>query len=275
SNVVILRPVSMIIEKCTIEGSGSGSSQNGLYLGGGVITVKYCAIYNCGDNGLSSIGFTILRLEYVNNGVEQANGDNDFYFYAPTSVTAKGLNYNSGVLIGSYYLFPGMYIEDFAHTEGAHKVIHYIGTISKTDVVVGSGDPEKRTGGSDSVVEILYNQNVTGKQPIAELAPTVFPRVLVADGTERTFRFFVQSVPALTTELWFDVSYVDLAGHPCTMTATGAISARSNAADWTNYIDVTVPAALSESNIHIDCKSNYYSSSSTNKIYIDPKFEEQ
>lgn len=69
----------IILNRCIITGSGSGSSQRGVYSSTTQLMIMNSAIYGCGDNGIHCADQ--VDLFNVNIGVEVANGDEDIECY--------------------------------------------------------------------------------------------------------------------------------------------------------------------------------------------------
>lgn len=170
-----------------------------------------------------------------------------------------------------------MQMENYQNILGAHKEYNQQGTITKLDVVAGSGDPYKRTGGADSVVEVLYNRTSAAyfdRPEYIELVGAVFTHEFEATTDERRYRYYVQAEGAvLATELWIEVEYVSAYDDTSEyvikkVTSEEAITVRGDATDWSQYIEVEGIEPAVGSTVRIKCYCSYYDA--TNKIYIDP-----
>jgi len=173
-----------------------------------------------------------------------------------------------------------MNIENYNRVLGAHKSWNAMGEIVKLDVVAGSGDPYKRTGGADSILDLLYDQSDTAQNyvsPTKILTDPIFTHEFEATTDSKSYRYYVQAIGAVTaTELWIEVEYVsvydDTSGYSMTKVISDeSVSARANEDDWSQYIEVTGIAPSVASKVRIRCFCSYYDA--TDKIYIDPLVE--
>jgi hypothetical protein len=267
-------------ERCIIHGSGAGTSQRGIYVNTNLY-LKDVAIYNLGDHGLGLANADGVILRNVNMGVEQSNGDHSILSTGGCpNVTLFDCKFDGGQAVMKYN-YPDTLnktgSENHNKVLGAHVTYNAQGTLTKVDVSAGAGDPEKRTGGADSVIEILYDESTLGwciKTPHA-LPCEVFSHEFEATTDSKSYRYYVQAEGAVTaTELWIEVEYVS--AHDDTseyvvkrVISDEAITARADAADWDNYIEVTDIEPAVASKVRIRCYCSYYHA--TNKIYIDPK----
>lgn len=269
------------VDRCIFRGTSAGNAQRACtILAGSMIFIKNSAIYDMGDNGIYSVGGGFY-LENVNIGVEVANQDDDI------GLTGSGYAWGKDVALGGtnglYGLgqasaFNRIEIENYGKVLGAHIVLNGNGTITKLDVVAGSGNPYKRTGGADSVLDILYNLspdliNYSNPADIMPILP-IIEHEIEATTDSKSYRYYIQSDGALTIDnLWMELEYVDSYDDTSEYTkaivkSDETISARADAEDWTQYIEVTgiVPAVASKVRIKVFC--SYYNA--TNNIYIDP-----
>lgn len=239
------------IDRCIFEGTGSGSGQYGLYAQTAHLT--NCAIYNFGDWGVRfAVG--MFKLENVNIGVEVANGDLDIYSSIdPGSVYVGIIGYDvrlggtngaistagTSSIIGSQFTF-----ENFGKVLGAHRAYGYY--IDRLAVVAGSGDPEKRTGGADEVIDWRNQISVTGAGDLL-WRRQVFEHRIWADTTSKSYRYYCQQklFPTLAnTEIFLTADYVDSYDDAseytmATVRSDETIAVRANAADWSQYVEVT------------------------------------
>ncbi|MHA2047779.1 MAG: hypothetical protein ACW99G_23600 [Candidatus Thorarchaeota archaeon] len=270
------------INRCVFVGSGTGSSQWNYLYGRGVLS--NVAIYNMGDSGIVMQPAANVFLENVNVGVEQPNSDDDLYIVYGAII--KGRDVKFGDSLGAHTFGAAITtmawlieIENWEKVLGSHFISNAQGTIVNTAVVDGSGDPEQRTSGSSMVIEILYDRSHTtwaAPSPYAlalEMNP-VFVHEFEATTDSKSYRYFVQAEGAVAAdELWLEVEYVDSYDDTTKYTMTKvtsdeAITARADASDWSQYIEVTSIQPAVASKVRIKCYCSYYHA--TNKIYIDP-----
>ncbi len=149
-----------VLERFVIEGSGSGSSQNGIgYAFGSNFDgkLKDGAIYNCGNHGIVTNGIDIC-LKNVNVGVEIANGDDDIMMSRGGMV--KGTDVKLGGSNG-YVIFDtassGLKcsIENYQKILGEHKSWNFSGESDRV-AVIGTNANKKL---SDYVLKISPNQD--------------------------------------------------------------------------------------------------------------------
>jgi hypothetical protein len=274
-----------IFRRCIFHGDGQVADQ----YNDGILPHYYslmyltdCALYNLGNNGISASQSGSFVLDNVNIGVEIQNFDADIDLGAASRV--YGTNVKLGGTAGDVELTnhsqaSRVSFENYGKVLGAHKEWNAHGTITKTDVVAGSGDPYKRAGGADSVLELLYNSTDTTdslSDAVAEfMVEPVFTHEFEATVDRRRYRYYVQAEGAvLASELWMEVEYVNSYGDATTeyvikrLTSDEAITQRVDASDWSQYIEVDniTPALASKVRVKVYC--SYYHA--TNKIYIDP-----
>jgi hypothetical protein len=271
----------LVMDRVVVTGSGAGASQFIYFYG--CTYLNDVAIYNLGDQVIVNNAGRHFWNSF-NLGIEQANGSDDLYLIYGPNIKAK--DFNVGNALASFTMggpvTPLQWqtcIENFQRVLGAHKVSNSQGEITSKDVVSGSGDPYKRTGGADTVVEILYDRSgnlnaAVSPYPLALAPVPVFEHEFEATTDNRKYRYYVQAEGAvLASELWMEVEYVkshdDTSEYTITkLTSDQAISARVDASDWSQYLEVlnVNPALASKVRIKIYC--SYYDA--TNKIYIDP-----
>jgi hypothetical protein len=274
-----------VIERCVHYGSGAGSQQNGLILVSGFHRWKNLIIDNMGDHSISAQSSDIY-MDGVNIGVETGNNIEDLHHIYEGRMYGKDVSLggqgtggiwetSSGAIWNSFWTAS---FENYGRVLGAHKTFNPQGELTKVDVVAGSGDPYKRSGGNDSVIEILYTladlaDNI--KAPVSELTTEIFCHEFESTTDAKSYRYYVQGEGGvLATEIWLECEYVSSYDDTSEYTYTTvlsdeAITARSDASDWTQYIEVTniQPAVASKVRVKLFC--SYYHA--TNKIYIDPK----
>jgi hypothetical protein len=281
-----LQTTGCYFDRIICEGSGSGSAEQGIVMADCTLRLSNSAIYGMGDAGMQ-LSYGLSYLENVNIGVEVGNTDSDLILGIGGHITGRDVKFggNSDEFARDYALIltnASVDIENYNKVLGSHVKWNSHGTLLRVDVVGGSGDPEKRPGGADSVVEVTYDQaNVTYAltNPIPQWTSIVFTHEFEVNNESKNYRYYVQcpgSVPA--DELWIEAEYVsEYTGQSryvhSKVQSDEAISARTGADDWSNYIEVTgiQPDTPGLSKVRIRCYCAYYHAS--NKIYIDPNPE--
>lgn len=271
---------SVAFNRCIFVGSSSGGSQRLLRIARSSDTVmRNCAVYSAGEYAL--LTESPIFAENVNIGVEGANASYSLCIQYAGRLTGRDLKLDgtNGTLNWVQVSpFSECSIENYGRALGAHKKFTPQGEVTKLDVVAGSGDPYKRTGGSASVVEILFNlSNTTNNlpSPVNPYVPDVFAHEFEATTASKSYRYYVQAVGAVTAaQLWIECEYVsqyeDTSEYTITKVLSDeAIAARSDASDWSQYVEVTGIAPGVASKVRIRLKCRYYHA--TSKIYVDPK----
>jgi len=129
-------------------------------------------------------------------------------------------------------------------------------------------------------MEILYDRTgdiTTFRNPTALLVEPypIFEHEFEATTDTKDYRYYVQAVGIVTAaELWIEVEYVsaydDTSEYRHTrVVSSNAFTARADAEDWAEYMEVTGITPVIGSKVRIKCYCTYYNA--TNKIYIDPK----
>jgi hypothetical protein len=257
------------LERVIITGNGAGGSQNGVVLNDCRVFGTDVAIYNTGDHPLYS-AYANLHFHGLNVGVETATPlteDVNMVYWA--TLTGRDIKFGASIGLlergaGGLTQSAHIAIENYNRVLGSHIVIDSNGTVTSVDVVDGSGDPYKRTGGADTVVEVLYDQSST-----TQSNPNIHKRFNVrpvlthefeATTDRRKYRYYVQAEGAvLASELWMEVEYVSGYGDATTeytikkLTSDEAITVRGDASDWSQYIEVdNVTPAVASKKIYID-----------------------
>lgn len=276
---------TILLDRCVLVGKGSDSGyQDGVFGSYYVhVRAKNTAIYSMGNSAIRAGHTSSVHLENINLGVEQQNYDYDLYL--ASSGRCWGRDVKMGGTAGEIFFnwagpLAALSFENHNRVLGAHKEYRPQGDLTKTDVVAGSGDPEKRSGGADSVLEVLFNESdTTHEMPNAVDAFITMPILVHEFGAttdSKTYRYYVQAEGAvLATELYLVAEYVGVYDDTTEyiikeIRSDEAISARADAGDWDNYLEVTVQP-ITASKVRIKCYCSYYHA--TNKIYIDPKVE--
>jgi hypothetical protein len=265
-------------------GAGSSSNQSNAFQEGAMGIFRDVAIYGMGDNGINlTLGGKAI-LDNVNIGVEALNGDAAIAMnYGQGGV--KGINVKIGDTDDVDWAYhpvidSAIEIENYGKVLGAHKVWNNHGSITRVDVVAGSGDPYKRSAGADSVVELLYDFNQAGttmKNALPDLLEPVFIHEFEATTDSRRYRYYVQSEKGvLASELWIEVEYVSAYDDATEyvirkVTSDEGIAIRGGVTDWSQYIEVEDIEPAVGSTVRIKCYCSFYDA--TDKIYIDPLCE--
>lgn len=265
------------LRRCILTGNGAAGSNNiGIKdeSAGNKISLQDVAIYGFYQCIYGRISH---ELRNVNIGVEEISTSTDLYLYY-----FKGTMFGSDVKLGSAGKGAGgggggkLLFENYGKSLGAHYFFYKFGdtTIVKTDVVDGSGDPEKRSGGADSVIEYTATNN-NASEGVSDLGLIrVFTHEFEMDTTSRSYRYYVQAEDGIAAdELWLEAEYVSAYDDDseyviATQKSDEAITVRSGADDWSQYIEVTGIAPAVASKVRIKCYCSYYHA--TNAIYIDP-----
>jgi hypothetical protein len=244
--------MNLLFERCIFEGNSAGSSQILLSIGSGVIALaRNSAIYNSGDYGMSMRGSAYL--ENVNIGVEQSNDDDDINLVETTSaVTGKNVKLGGTNGLIDFAVFGGKKIneqcarfENYGKILGAQRTWFGSNTTNFTTrlpVVAGSGDPYKRSGGSDDVLQIFCR---TARAPGWEIPVAQWH--FWADTTSKSYRVYCQQVaiPTITAaQAFLEATYVDEYDdtseyHTARVVSDETIAVRSGADDWSQYLEVT------------------------------------
>ncbi len=160
---------------------------------------------------------------------------------------------------------------------GVHKIINVQGEITKLAVVGGSGDPYKRTGGADNVINIEYDNNLSNvTNPVFDIIEDipVFTHEFEATTDSKSYRYYVQCEGIVTAaQLYIVVEYIDSYDDASEYTMTTqqsdeAFTARADAEDWAEYMEVTGIQPAVASKVRIKCYCSFYHA--TQNIYIDP-----
>lgn len=277
-NEALVYPNYSFMDRCIITGSGSGGSQIGI--SGIAMHLLNSAIYNCGGAGVQA-GSALL--ENVNIGVEQVNAGADIELLNNQAVTrGKDVKLGSTTKFSCSFL-PSLLphtlrasFENYQKVLGDHKTFFGVQTLTSKDVVAGSGDPYKRSGGADKIIEIDCSDSATYGASIPERAIVVFEHEFETGVSSKSYRYYVQckALSLTAAELWLEVEYVDSYDDTTKYTITKEVSdetcsLRSDAEDWTQYIEVTGIAPAVASKVRIRCFVAKYDADGL--IFIDPQ----
>ena len=267
---------------CIFEGTAAGSS-NWLYYG----TRNNSYFLRCGFRSayyhLYPASTIKIKLIDCNIGILGAASSLELQTGQQTDIYLSDVNAVDNFNLGAFVpAGSNFYFENYGRTKGLHKDISVVGTIQSNDC--SGADVNRRTGGSSRVIDCLFNGGATyggvrhSTSSSLQFAKLVFEHVFTADTTSRTYRYYVQSVTdALTAnELWLECEYIDSYEDSSEYTTTfvssdETITARADADDWGQYIEVTGIAPAVASNVIIRCFCTKYHA--TNKRYVDPEFD--
>lgn len=273
NDIRLVALTSCFVDRCIFEGSGTGSSQYGGLLA--TCVIKNSAIYNMGSYGMIP---SVCYLENVNIGVEVVNQGADILFNS-SNIWGRDVKLGSTTKISTTTVYPFLNelgvlsIENYQKILGDH-LVHPgpIAAISK-DVVAGSGDPYKRTGGADKIIEVDCSHSDAASDK--EHTAVIFTHEFETDTTSKSYRYYVQckDLSLAATELWLEVEYVDSYDDTSEYTITKVesdetCSLRSGVSDWTQYIEVTGIQPAVASKVRIKCFVAKYDADGY--IYIDP-----
>jgi len=273
----------VVYSRCIVEGVGAGSNQRAIYLdaGASVDTVDFAA-YNVGDCCIFSYRNNPMYLENTNLGVEAACGDTTFRIMNATHII--GIDVKASHTNGDVgYSYPSknslITIENYQKILGAHK--KFTGQGECTTVTAGGGGdyPNARTGGSGTLVEIIHDGS-SYKEPIDTAIPPIFTHEYEAEAEAWTCKYYVQyhdddggGNTLAATDIWLEAEYIDSYDDTSEYTITTTksdetISARDNASDWDQYLEIDSITPATDSKIRIKCYVPFYHAD--DKIYIDP-----
>ena len=168
--------------------------------------------------------------------------------------------------------YPGRFsFEHYNQVFGDHYICDAFGDINRV-VADGSGDnPSQRTGGNANVIESLP-QSLCSTTAWLELFNF---RLWATAGVSKTYRFYVQTDFAALAKsaLVLYGEYLDNnpagTGHLATINTSGAgnFTTRANAADWSQYVEVTMnPAQTGYVNLYLWLMGY----EATKKVWVDP-----
>jgi hypothetical protein len=263
------------IDQIVISGDGLGSNQVGIaFDSGSNIFLSNAAVYGMSLYGIRFSFHNYAFLENVNIGVEVANGSYDMYVQNVMKVQGRDVKFGDAnpFYRGGYFIRNTIAIENYNKVLGDHRVFTTPGEHYKINADGSGNTPNQRAGGNSDLIGIEHDVDVDYAR---ELKSEIFEHEFEVDTSSKTYRYYVQSMAALTaSELWIEAEYVD--SYDSTTKYTFAkvnsdetISARSDQSDWTQYIEVTGIQPAVASKVRIRCFCSYFHA--TNKIYIDPK----
>ncbi len=274
-------------ERVIVQCWGSAANNRCMYGDIGILHFKDCALYGAYDDIFYCSAGTHL-FHNVNLGVEvEVYGGaayDDISTYHGVLIKGYDVKFGGGGGGLEVQFHAGgpptdrVTVENYNKVLGAHRSWVPAGYIAKLDVVEGSGDPEKRSGGADSVVHVKFDRQSTWANMDEDWAPHIFVHEFEATTDSKSYRYYVQNDGELAAgNLRLVAEYVDgydSATEYHTTTKEGVYSntpmpARAGASDWGEYIEVTAVQPAIASKVRITLYCNYYHA--TNDIYIDPK----
>ena len=178
----------------------------------------------------------------------------------PSSISVEnrgGLNYS-----GRYDF------ESYQQIVDNHYCLNCFGDLIKTAANGSADNPTQRNGGSADVIEAVP-QSLCAPYSEFELLNI---RLWAEAGVSKTYRFYVQTDFATlpTAELKLYGEYLDegTGGHLASVESDEDITARANAADWSQYVEVTINPAQTG---YIGLYLRLMGYESGKKVWIDPK----
>jgi len=269
---------------CTLEGSGSGSAQqgiSGIFGDSASIHIQCCAIYNCGDYGFNVPG--LHYFEDLNIGVEQANGDDDINMEAFASI--KGKDVNLGGTNGEVQISAGdgkswlseVTIENYGKVLGENVCFFPGGSQEK--VAVSGETPNKKL--SDDVIKLTLNSN--NFEFGFGQAVKIFEHEFINDTTSRTYKYYIYNnlsttvnASTATEDIWLEAEYINAFDTTTTYNRTKkystetVIAQAADADDW-DSLSVASVAPAATSTVRLTMYVSKYSA--LGNLYIDPEVE--
>lgn len=269
----------LIIDRFTIEGSGSGNIQKALTNASAGVVLTTGAIYNMGDNGIASpINLEILN---INIGIEIANGDDDIATNSTGNLSGKdvvlgGVNglFTTGTTHGAPPFACSAMIENYGKVLGEHRMF-YPGGIAQRAAVAGE-TPNKKL--SDYVLKITPNVDYTYKYEEGQCV--LFEHEYQLSVGANTIKYWLYNdVGAILNngdakaDIYLVAEYVDSYDDTSEYTITKAYSTEhtiadaADAGDW-DSLSVTMTLAIA-SKVRVRLLISYYDL--TGDIFIDPQ----
>jgi hypothetical protein len=258
----------------------------------GIYRSDYCTIvaniYANGSGGAFCLGKeTVLqgRLGYNRADIQMAN-TYDFSWQCLDTIGGGGRSYLKNVKLQTTPTVTyrndlrhrGQFcFEHYGQVANAHQIWDSFGDIIKIDADGNGAHPSQRSGGNATLLEFLGQSNCGPNAKVMILDPKKF-QVWAAANASKTYRLYVQTNytgadPVLTAnEISLIAEYPNHATNPTygTVTSTGTVNARANAADWSQYIEVTVQP-LQDGWVRLELDIMAYEAAKN--IWIDPQVE--
>ena len=276
NNVGCLYPYAglVAVTNCVFTGIGIGNQYGIIMNGPGPTIANNVAVYGM---GYAALRITDALLDNVNLGIELPNGNVELWLFGGVVRGNVKLGGKNGY---TYYYVraTASSLENFQIIKG-HKQFYINGEMLKKDVTIGSGDPYKRSGGADSVIEISCDWNAVGVPIPDKWKYLIFEHEFEMDTTLRNYRYYTQCRSMLivsASELFLECEYVDqyvntTTYHTIKIKSDEIVSQRTGVGDWTQYIEVTGIQPAIASKVRIKCYLSKYDADG--RIFIDPKVE--
>jgi hypothetical protein len=196
------------------------------------------------------------------NNTEDINNDfalNNAYKFKNVAPPPVMSNRSSLISLGS---------ENHGDVMGAHVLYGGYGEAAKVPADGTDDNPAPRSGGNAEVVEVIPQ---SGCDPVLYFE-FINCRVWAEANVSKTYRFFVQSTYATlpSAELQLYGEYLDegSGGRLATAASEQGIATRTDAADWSQYVEVTLnPAQTGYVNLYLRLMGY----ESGQKVWVDPK----
>lgn len=279
SNAMILRSnTGLKVNRFTIEGSGSGGAQDG-FSALGNSELRNGAIYNCGDNALSS-ALASVGLVNVNLGEEICNGDDEIVLFGGGIVIGKDVKLGgvNGYIAYSdrsaaYKFGCSAMIENYGKVLGEHRMF-YPGGIAQRAAISGE-TPNKKL--SDYVLKITPNVDYAYKYEEGQCV--LFENEFELLAGANTLKYWLYNDVGATlnngdaqADIYLVAEYVDSYDDVSEYTITKAYSTEAtiaDAADADDWDSLSVAMTLAaDSKVRIRLLISYYDV--TGDIFIDP-----
>lgn len=232
-----------------------------------------CFIYSCNIAVTNTFGKLInCSIGYDEFGnAKDNNYDLSFDREGSTFINCKTPSTLSISGRNTVYISMRFKFEHYQQIANAHYICDAYGDITKT-AADGAGDnPTQRSGGNADVIEAIPQSNCAAVSYLELLNI----RLWAAAGVSKTYRFYVQtdfavgSPPLPSAELKLYGQYLDAGsgGHLATVSSTQDITTRANAADWSQYVEVTMnPAQDGYINLYLRLMGY----EANKKVWVDP-----
>ena len=164
-------------------------------------------------------------------------------------------------------------IENYGKVLGAHKTFDPQGEVTRVVAGSGGGVAEPRSGGAANLIEISYS-SANYRNPGAGAVRAFFTHEFEATTDSKNYRYYVQCEGIVTVAQLYIIaevvnSYDDDSEYTMTTQQSDeAFTARADANDWAEYMEVTGIQPAVASKVRIKCYCSFYHA--TQNIYIDP-----
>jgi hypothetical protein len=281
-----------IVNGGTIQGGREGSVSGNIYGCNTALNAPmnhiYANVYSCsvglasgdgaimtGNLGFNGAGIAMANattLNFGGGGVSNASPIPDaILINSKTPSTLVITNRNNLIYVGRYRF------EHYQQVANTHYICNAYGDVFKvpTGGVGPDGvndNPTQRSGGNADVIKACNIQTNCSASNYLELFNI---RLWAEASVSKTYRFYVQttyatgSPPLPTASFKLYGEYLDQGsgGRLATVSSTQDIATRANAADWTQYVEVTInPAQTGYINLYLRLMEY----ESGNKVWIDP-----